>query len=172
MKNENGARAIRTAVLAMFVAVPVIAAPHGPMGPGAHAGKFWRRPLVQAELKLTTEQIRDLDDIFSKNQKALIDLKADAEKRQLDLDALLADRGADENKLAAQVDLVEESRAKLGKARAAMMLDVRKVLTPDQREKLQQYRDRRQERGKDRMGTGHRGGRGGADGRGPGRNFR
>jgi Spy/CpxP family protein refolding chaperone len=128
--------------------------------PGAalHAGKFWKVPAVRRELALTEEQVDRLDELFRRNQKALIDLKGEVEKSQIDLDAVLADHQADEKKIAAQVDRLEEARAKLGKARMAMLLDARKILTPEQRDKLEQLRQELRERRPRSDRPGRRGG--------------
>lgn len=137
----------------------------GAGGGGMHAGKFWKRPQVRRELKLTPDQVAKLEEIFLRNERALIDLRADAEKRQLELGQLLDDPAADERKLEIQVEKTEEARAKLAKARAMMMLEVRKVLTPEQREKLEQMRERAGDRLRERRGPG---GPGGPDGPPPG----
>jgi len=116
------------------------------------AGKFWKRPKIRTELKLTDDQVRDFEEIFLRNRKALIDLKADVEKKQLDLDEAISDNRSDDKKLAAQVDVVEQARGRLGKARAMMMIEMRRVLSPEQRERLEQLRAERD----DQQGPGMR----------------
>lgn len=140
-----------------------LARPEGPPGGGRHLGKFWRRPEVRQQLNLTDDQVRQLDEVFVRNEKALIDLKADVEKRQLDMQNLVADHRAEDKKLEQAIDRLEDARAKLGKARAMMLLDIRRILTPEQRDRLEQIRAERREQRRDQMDGQH--GRGGHRGR-------
>ena len=48
----------------------------------------------------------------------------------------------DDNRIMAEVDLLEQARANLGKARVTMLLAMRRILTPGQREKLRGEHER------------------------------
>jgi Spy/CpxP family protein refolding chaperone len=128
---------------------------HWPGGGGMHHGKFWRRDKVRHRLKLTDDQIEKLEDVLARNRQPLEDLEADVKKKRAALDALLADDLTGEATILAQVDQIEQARARLGKARVAMLLEMRKVLSPEQRGQLVQLREKR--KGK------HGGDRGSAD---------
>ena len=119
---------------------------HWPGGGGMHHGKFWRRDKVRHRLKLTDDEIEKLEDVLAKNRQPLEDLEADVKKKRAALDALLADDRAAETTVLAQVDRIEEARAKLGKARVAMLLEMRRVLTPEQRRQLVQLREEHERR--------------------------
>jgi Spy/CpxP family protein refolding chaperone len=118
-----------------------------------HNGKFWKKSDVRKALHLTDDEVQSFDRIFARDQNKLKDLKADVERRRDALDALLVSDAADEQKVLDQVDLVEQARAKLGKARAMMVLEMRKVMTAEQRAKLAQLRA---ERRKQKLGKEQR----------------
>ena len=114
----------------------------GPGGGGTHHAKFWRRDKIRHQLRLTDDEIDKLEDILARNRQRLEDMKADVKKKRATLDALLTDERTDEATILGQVDLIEHARAKLGKARVAMLLEMRGVLTPEQRRQLAQLRDK------------------------------
>ena len=113
-------------------------------------GKWWKRPRIAAAISLTSEQENRIDEIFSRARPRLIDLKADLEKKQGDLQDSLEDANADRREVAARVDAVEDARAELQKARILMVLDVKQVLRPEQWARLmrmqQDFRRERRER--------------------------
>ena len=127
--------------LAAALVAPALADEHWPGGGGMHHGKFWRRDKVRHRLKLTDDEIEKLEDVLAKNRQPLEDLEADVRKKRAALDALLADDRAAEATILAQVDRIEEARAKLGKARVAMLLEMRRLLTPEQRRQLVHLRE-------------------------------
>ena len=119
-------------------------------------GKWWKRPRIAREIDLSDEQSRRIEEIFVKSRPRLIDLKADLEKKQLDLRQTLehdADRGEVERKL----DTVEAARRDLQKTRVLMLLDMRKVLKPEQWERLKQMREEIRERRRGARGSSPRG---------------
>ena len=114
----------------------------GPGGGGTQHAKFWRRDKIRHQLRLTDDEIDKLEDILARNRQRLEDMKADVKKKRATLDALLTDDRTDEATILGQVDLIEHARAKLGKARVTMLLEMRGVLTPEQRRQLAQLRDK------------------------------
>ena len=114
----------------------------GPGGGGTHHAKFWRRDKIRHQLRLTDDEIDKLEDILARNRQRLEDMKADVKKKRATLDALLTDDRTDEATILGQVDLIEHARAKLGKARVTILLEMRGVLTPEQRRQLAQLRDK------------------------------
>ena len=136
------------AVLALGVALPLVAQPQVP------DGKWWKRPRVAAEIGLTSEQSDQIEKIFVKSRPRLIDLKADLEKKQFDLQVAMDDRNADRRDIENKLDAVENARKELQKARVLMILDIKEVLKPEQWERLLQMqqearrrlRERRQSR--------------------------
>lgn len=132
--------------------------------PEVPPGKWWKRPRVVESLALTPEQQEKLEATFSKNRRAFIDLKADVEKRQLDLEELLAKKGTDSKKIADATDALEQARGRLNKARTMMIVEMKATLTDEQWKKILDARDQwRREGSEDRRSRMDR-----MPGRGPG----
>lgn len=100
--------------------------------PETPPGKWWKRPRVVQMLRLTPEQQEKLEEIFARNRKAFVDLKADVEKNQIDVEELVTKKDADPRKVSAAVDALEQSRMKLRKSMTMMFLEQKAVLTSQQ----------------------------------------
>lgn len=159
-------RAGRLALLVpAALAVLLLAAPAAAQLPELPMGKWWKRPRVVEQLKLTPDQQQRLEEIFAKNRRAFIDLRADLERRQLDLEELLARKDADPKKIAAAAEALEQAKARAGKARTMMVVEMRGVLTEEQWHKVTEAREQwRREKLEDRR----RGAPGGPGPRRPG----
>ncbi len=112
------------------------------IGGDGSLGARGRARALRHQLRLTDDEIDKLEDILARNRQRLEDMKADVKKKRATLDALLTDDRTDEATILGQVDLIEHARAKLGKARVTMLLEMRGVLTPEQRRQLAQLRDK------------------------------
>ena len=99
-------------------------------------GRWWNNPRMVAELKLTDEQRKSMDDILLTHREKLIDLRASLQKAELELEPLVKDDQPNEGRILAQIDKVATARAELEKANARMLLGIRGVLTPEQWTKL------------------------------------
>ena len=151
------------ALLLLLAATALAAASASAQMAEVPPGKWWKRPAIVRELGLTEEQQEKLDAIFAKNRRDFIDLKADVERKQLDVDELMAKKDSDPKKVAAAIDSVEQARGKLRKSVSMMILDMRGVLTDAQWKSVVERREQwRMER---RELRGMRPGRGGAEGR-------
>jgi len=104
-------------------------------------GKWWKRPAVVDSLKLSTEQQERLDEVFMKNRRAFVDLKADVDRRTIDLEDLMEARDIDSRKVAAASEALEQARGRLGKARTMMVVEMRGVLTEAQWKQIFDRRD-------------------------------
>jgi Spy/CpxP family protein refolding chaperone len=109
-------------------------------------GKWWKRPRLAQEISLTPDQQQQIEKIFVRSRTKLIDLRADLEKKQLGLQELMEDRGADRRDVEKKIESVENARAELQKARALMILDMKQVLKPEQWERLLRRREEMIER--------------------------
>jgi Spy/CpxP family protein refolding chaperone len=117
---------------------------------GMAEGKWWKNPSVVAELELTPEQSTEIEKVFVGSRSKLIDLKADLEKKQLDLQVAMEDKTADRAAVEKKIESVENARAALQKTRALMILDMKQILKPAQWERLVQMHQERRERMHDR----------------------
>jgi len=138
--------------LAAALVIPAASALGGekwPGGGGMHHGKFWRRDNVRDRLHLTDDEVEKLEDILARNRQRLEDMEDDVRKKRAALDELLTSDRTDETTILAQVDQIEQARARLGKARVAMLLEMRRVLTPEQRGQLAELREHKRKHGGD-----------------------
>lgn len=118
-----------------------------------------RDPQVAKDLGLTPEQIQKLEDLRYRHQAEMIDQRGDLQKKMLDL---RREMEKDTPDLAVVNRLIDETamlRAAMGKARASHRLELRKVFTPEQWDKV---------KGRFAAGRAERPGRGGRMGRGAG----
>ena len=125
-------------------------------------GRWWNNPHMVAELKLTDEQRKSMDDILLAHRERLIDLRASLQKAELELEPLIKNDQPNEGRILAQIDKVAQARAELEKANARFLLAIRNKLTPEQCKQVQAFRDNR---GQQRDGKEFRGP--GRDGQGP-----
>ena len=132
------------AALAALAVVPAAGAA------GMPEGKWWKNPSVTAELGLTPDQSTEIEKVFVRSRSKLIDLKADLEKKQLDLQVAMEDKTADRGAVEKKIESVENARAALQKTRALMILDMKQILKPAQWERLVQMHQERRERMQDR----------------------
>ena len=111
-------------------------------------GRWWNNPRMVAELKLTDEQRKSMDDILLTHREKLIDLRASLQKAELELEPLVKDDQPNEGRILAQIDKVAQARAELEKANARFLLAIRGKLTPEQWKQVQALRDRRGQQGR------------------------
>ncbi len=128
-------------------------------------GKWWKRPRLVESLRLTPDQQERLEEIFAKHRRSFVDLKADVERRQIDVEELLAKKDSDPKKVAGAMDALDEARLRLGKSRTMMIVEMKGVLTAEQwqmiLDRIEEWRrERVEKRGMGmRPGGGLRGGR-------------
>ena len=142
-------RFVIAAALGAALALPLSA-----QMPETPPGKWWKRPRVVQLLKITPEQQDRLEEIFSRNRKAFVDLKAEVEKNQIDVEDLVAKKDSDPKKVSTAIDVLEQSRSKLRKSMAMMFLEQKNVLTPQQ---WTLFLERRDEWKRERMDERRRG---------------
>ncbi len=111
--------------------------PRPPRGMGPGMGAWWRNSEIVKQLDLSEAQVGQIEQIFVQQRMRLVDLRADLEKQELQLQPLLDVDRPDEAKVVAQLDLITAARAKLEKENALMLLAIRRVLSVEQWKKLQ-----------------------------------
>jgi len=157
---------VRKLAATLFVlAAAALAWPAAAQMPEGPPGKWWKRPVVARLLNLSPEQQGKLEDIFSRRRREFVDLKADVERRQIDVEELVAKKDSDPKKVAASVDVMEQSRLRLRKAVTMMFLEQKDVLSAAQWQQVLARREEwRRQRQMERRGLG---GEGGAGSEGP-----
>jgi Spy/CpxP family protein refolding chaperone len=106
----------------------------GFQGVGARGGVAADRMLRHAaDLKLTDEQIGKLERISSNTKKTLIDLHAEIEKGEIDIQNLLRSGTDDMTRIKRQLEAVSKARVGIEEARIAAFFEARDVLTDEQK---------------------------------------
>jgi periplasmic protein CpxP/Spy len=152
----------------------------GPAGPGmaghrppmeramrGEQGRWWNNPKLVEKLKLTDDQRKSMDQIFQEHREKLVDLRANVEKAEIEMEPLVRADQPNESAVLAQIDKVAQSRAELEKANARFLFALRAKLTPDQWKQVQEFRQNHQGMRRDWQDGGR-----GPDGRGPGKDGR
>lgn len=107
------------------------------LGPQGKMGRWWNDPSMVEKLKLTETQRKTMDETLLQHRETLVDLRANVEKAELELEPLMRDDQPNEAKILAQIDKVAQARAELEKANARFLLAIRGKLTPEQWKQLQ-----------------------------------
>ena len=125
----------------LIVAGPVLGqskpGPGGPPPRGISAPPFawWRAEPFKAELGLTADQSGRIDKIWETTRPELRQEADELTRLEEKLSRMLKN-DADEAALSRQIDRVETARASMNKTRTLMLVQMLKVLTPDQRERF------------------------------------
>lgn len=148
-------------VLAAFVVAPVVAASQPQTAPPTapresrqpkeqrqqdqNRWKWWINPESRREIGISDAQSKQIDAIFEATFPAQ---RAKArEHRELEevVSKMLKERTADVTTVAQQVEKLEKLEAELDTTRTIMLYRMNLVLTPDQLDRLEAFRKRRDE---------------------------
>ncbi len=103
-----------------------------PRGPA----KWWQ--VYKTELRLTPDQASRIDAIFEATFPQLRASYQELNKREEQLSSLISANDATEAQVLRQADQIESIRSELSKTRVLMLFRMRRVLSPEQRDKLQE----------------------------------
>ena len=120
--------------------------------PGQARGGFDK--MRGEQLNLTAEQQEQIDELQTDFQKQAIDLRADLQKLQLELREQMQADQPNKRAIDATLDKLSAKQSELHKLRVYHQLDVRTLLTPEQRQ-IFDARPHRQDFGMGRE-RGHR----------------
>jgi Spy/CpxP family protein refolding chaperone len=97
---------------------------------------WWKAPETRAELGISEKQSKDIDDIFQANLPALRAAKEELDTLDEAVAALIKDGTADIAVVTRQVGQAEQARGNLTTKRTVMLYRMHRLLTPEQRTKL------------------------------------
>jgi len=106
-------------------------------------GKWWKNSEIVKKLQITESQVKQIEQAFLESRLKLVDLRAELERRELQLKPLLEVDLPDENKVMAQTQRIVEARGELEKANTLMMLSFRRILSVEQWKGLEEIREAR-----------------------------
>jgi Spy/CpxP family protein refolding chaperone len=129
--------------LAILLSVCAVAPP---ATAGEDSRKWWQSDRVKTEIGLTAEQSRQLEDVFQTMLPRMRAEKEELDREERAVSRLMTDATAAEADVTQAIDRVEALRARAGKTRLLMLYRMYRVLTPEQRQKLQVMHDKRERR--------------------------
>jgi Spy/CpxP family protein refolding chaperone len=97
---------------------------------------WWKAEDTRAELGISDKQSKDIDDIFQATLPSLRAAKDELDKLDEALAKLIKEGTADISVVARQVGQAEQARAALTTKRTVMLYQMHRLLTPEQRTKL------------------------------------
>lgn len=137
MKLPLWLRLVATALL--LTAAPAFAQKPADSPPRPFA--WWKSEPFKKELGLTTDQSNRIDTLWETTRPELRQEWDELSKLENKLSRLIQS-DADETILSRQIDRVETARANANKTRSLMLVQMLKVLTPDQRNRFSGLHDR------------------------------
>lgn len=127
------------------------AKPTSPTGAGApqsggpqrpYPKPWWQDEASKKELGLTPEQAKQLEVIYASAKEEGAGYLDAFKREEKELDRLIADSKAEQWMVLRQIDRVETQRSNYNKLRTMTLYRMNRQLTPEQRVKLQQIKDR------------------------------
>jgi Spy/CpxP family protein refolding chaperone len=98
--------------------------------------KWWQSENIRTDIGLTAEQVTRLEEIFQALLPRLTTGKDELDRIEKRLSSMVRDDALSEAEVMKQVDRVETARAELSKVRTLMFFRMHRVLTPEQRTKM------------------------------------
>lgn len=120
---------------------PAPGKPGDPQRP-ADRKPWWSDEAIKKELGLTDEQAKTLDQIYTSAKDELAGYSDARAREEKELDRLITESKVEQWMIARQIDKVETQRSNFNKLRIMTLYRMHRQLTPEQRAKLQQIRDR------------------------------
>jgi len=105
---------------------------------GRPMGAWWRNSEIVKQLALSDAQVRQVEQIFQDYRVQLVNLHAALNQEEARLQPMVAAEHPDDAQVLAQIDKVAAARADLEKANSRMLFAIRRVLTDQQWQRLEQ----------------------------------
>jgi Spy/CpxP family protein refolding chaperone len=107
--------------------------------------KWWRGDEARTDFGITAQQSKELESIFQQTLPMLKAKKADVDREEKILSSLLAAASTtNESAVVQAVERVEAARSSLSRTFTMMQYRMYRLLTPEQRAKVQAYHDHAQ----------------------------
>lgn len=109
--------------------------PHAHPAP-RRPSEWWKTPRYMQELKLTSKQSSDLDQIIQASRARMTADKEDLDRAHSDFRQLMERPDANQRELLKAAERLEMARYSIAKERTMMGVRIHSILTPDQRRGL------------------------------------
>ena len=107
---------------------------------GVPEGRWWANPETAQKLALSADQTRKMDDALKQFRLKQIDLQASVKKEKVIMEFLLGVEPPDETKVVSHISAIARAREEMEIARVHMLFEIRRLLTPEQLNKLAKIR--------------------------------
>jgi Spy/CpxP family protein refolding chaperone len=111
----------------------------------AQGFKWWQSDRFKTELGLTADQVTRLEAVYQGLLPRLTTGKEELDGLEKRLSGYVRDATASEAEVMKQVDMVENARSSLGRTRTLMIYRMHRILTPEQRVKMNALHDKWEE---------------------------
>ena len=105
-------------------------------------GKWWKHPNIAKELELTNDQVNQIEAIFSSYRPQMVELDSKLKEKEGQLRDTRRNPNSTREEISRLNDEVEGIRGNMRKVRVDMFLQIRDVLTPQQRTKLEEIKSK------------------------------
>jgi Spy/CpxP family protein refolding chaperone len=105
--------------------------------------KWWLSPEGKKEFGISEQQSKELEAQFQQMLPTLRANKSELDKQEKTLNQLLSNAASSEPTVAQAIDRVEAARSALSRTRTLMLYRMYRLLTPEQRAKVQAYYERK-----------------------------
>ena len=138
-------------ILGIVVVIGTVLAIAGPaMARNASKWRWWQNDEIITRLKLSSEEIKRLDDAYIESRRRMLEIRGRVEAERFILEALLSRPEIDAAAIRAQNRKMESARSDLATERFDFLLKSRDVLGHERFQKLteiqRQWREERQKR--------------------------
>ena len=107
---------------------------------GYGSAKWWKDAEVVKQLNLTGDQVNLIEQIFNSNKGQIADLNSQLKQKQSEFRSKIEDPNSSRDEVLELNDEVVHLKTKLKRLRLDMLLKIREVLTPEQRQNLHKIR--------------------------------
>lgn len=123
-------------ILSLILFYSLNAYSHGGFG----SPKWWKDAEVVKELNLTKDQADSIEQIFNSSRGQIADLNSQLKQKQSEFRSKIEDPNSSRDEVLELNDQVVSLKTKLKRLRLDMLLKIREVLTPEQRQNLKKIR--------------------------------
>jgi Spy/CpxP family protein refolding chaperone len=120
----------------LFVALVILVIPAAAPGSAQGPYKWWQEEGARTRLGLGADQSAQIEELFQANVPRLKSLSDDLKRLEHQLSDLISSDTATEAEVIPQLELVVAARGQLDRTRTLMLFQMRRILTPEQRQKL------------------------------------
>ncbi len=110
---------------------------------GYKYAKWWKNSEIVKQLDLTSDQVNQIEKIFVSDKEYILKLTSNLKVKQKHLRSLISNPNSNREDVLILNDEVDQLKSSLKRVRLDMLLQIRDVLSPEQRIKLREIEAKR-----------------------------